>query len=166
MTNLTPSWKDLENFVRGLLARRWVRFGLTGGAATLSYFLLGLLFVKQWGMFVLVGNALAYVISFIVSYLGQSRWTFGVRGNHKVALPRFAAVQAFGLLFNSLVVGICTLRGLSYEVSMLVASAAVPVLVFFLCKYWVFRQGSTASASTGPATGEGGHARAIHKDQP
>ena len=76
MTGLVPAWEDLRRFARNLLARRWIRFGLVGGAATLCYALLGLLFVNAWAMPLLAGNALAYLISFAVSYLGQSLWTF------------------------------------------------------------------------------------------
>ena len=82
-----PGASDLAAFVRGLLARRWVRFGMVGGAASLSYILLGLLFVNLWGMPVLAGNALAYALSFIVSYLGQSLWTFQVAGAGSGMVP-------------------------------------------------------------------------------
>ena len=42
--------------VRGILAKRWVRFGIVGGAASVSYFLLGLLFVSVLGLPTLAGN--------------------------------------------------------------------------------------------------------------
>ena len=50
------------SFVRSLLARRWVRFGMVGGTAALCYALLGLLFVNVLGLPALVGNGLAYVL--------------------------------------------------------------------------------------------------------
>ena len=55
-----PGFRWLADLVRGLLARRWVRFGIVGGAASVSYFLLGLLFVNVAGLPTLAGNALAY----------------------------------------------------------------------------------------------------------
>lgn len=67
-----PGFRWLADLVRGLLARRWVRFGIVGGAASVSYFLLGLLFVNVAGLPTLAGNALAYALSFIVSYLGHA----------------------------------------------------------------------------------------------
>ena len=140
-----PGASDLAAFVRGLLARRWVRFGMVGGAASLSYILLGLLFVNLWGMPVLAGNALAYALSFIVFYLGQSLWTFQVAGpgsglSHWAMLPRFAATQAMGLGLNSVIIWLLMRFGLSYEVAMPMAVLLVPVMVYILCKVWVFKK--------------------------
>lgn len=148
-----PRPADLTAFVRGLLARRWIRFGMVGGAATLAYVLLGLLFVNLWGMHVLMGNALAYALSFIVSYLGQSLWTFGAASSasglsHWTRLARFAAAQALGLGLNSVTIWLLMRLSLTYETAMPVAVLLVPVMVYFLCKYWVFRQ----SADTRPST--------------
>lgn len=130
-----------------LLGLRWVRFGLVGACATASYAGLGLLFVDVIGLPVLAGNGLAYALSFIVSYLGQSVWTFGATGGHARVLPRFALAQGIGLVLNSAIVWLCMALGLSYPLSMFLAIFMVPVFVYLLCKYWVF---------PGPAGGEGG----------
>lgn len=141
--------------VRALLAVRWVRFGIVGGAASVSYALLGLLFVNVLRLPALWGNALAYVLSFVVSYLGQSLWTFRVAGSaagaacHRVMLPRFAATQAVGLGLNSAIVWfLMHYFGLRYDWAMPVAVLLVPVMVYALCKFWVFR-GKAPSASSG-----------------
>ncbi len=153
-------WGDLLALVQNLLARRWIRFGLVGGAATLSYALLGLLFVNVWGLPVLAGNALAYVISFFVSYWGQSAWTFRAKSGHKSMLPRFAATQALGLGLNSAIIWLLTGLDLSYELAMPVAVILVPVFVYLLCKYWVFRQVRDAGKKDErPGGGAGGQAR-------
>ena len=153
MTGLVPAWEDLRRFARNLLARRWIRFGLVGGAATLCYALLGLLFVNAWAMPLLAGNALAYLISFAVSYLGQSLWTFQARGGHRAMLPRFAATQAVGLGLNSCIVWLLVRFGLSYGLAMPVAVVLVPVVVYLLCKYWVFRRTRGLSGSGNTSEG-------------
>lgn len=129
----------------GLFGQRWLRFGLVGIAATVSYYILGLVFVTVLNLHLLLGNFLAYAISFIVSYLGQSKWTFESGSNHAKTLPRFAATQIFGLGINSAIIKICATIGIVYEISMLVAIVIVPVFVFFICKYWVFPSNSKKS---------------------
>lgn len=124
---------------RRLLAQRWIRFGAVGVAATLSYFLLGLLFVNLLRLPLLFGNGLAYILSFAVSYAGQSRWTFQASDRDRAALPRFAAAQALGLCLNSCIIEIGNRIGLFYEASMALAIVLVPAFVYLLCKYWVFR---------------------------
>lgn len=121
-----------------IFSQRWLRFATVGGIATLSYFALGLLFVRLIGMPVLIGNALAYALSFAVSYIGQSKWTFQASGSHLRMLPKFAAAQLAGLGLNTVIVGFCVLHGVSYLLSMLIATLAVPAIVYLLCKFWVF----------------------------
>lgn len=120
------------------ISQRWVRFGIVGGAATLSYYLLGLLFVNIMAMPLLFGNACAYILSFFVSYAGQSRWTFQAKGKESPMLLRFAIAQAIGLAINSAIIGICNRIGLIYEISMAIAIVIVPLIVYLICKYWVF----------------------------
>lgn len=154
-----PGLAWLVDLVRGLLARRWVRFGIVGGAASVSYFLLGLLFVNVAGLPTLAGNALAYALSFIVSYLGQCLWTFraadsAAGGGHRTMLPRFAATQAVGLCCNSAIVWLLVRLGVPYAWAMPVAVLTVPVMVYALCKVWVFRTQASfvsAGAEQGPA---------------
>ena len=159
-----PGASDLAAFVRALLARRWVRFGMVGGAASLSYILLGLLLVNLWGMPVLAGNTLAFALSFIVSYLGQSLWTFQAGGpgsglSHRAMLPRFAATQALGLGLNSAIIWLLMRLGLTYEMVMPVAVLLVPAMVYFLCKYWVFRHRTGIEQAARPAS----HAASSHR---
>ena len=135
----SPTREDLRRFVRGLLARRWIRFGLVGGAASLVYYFCGLFLVSLVGLPVLAGNALAFLAGFVVSYLGQCLWTFQAAGSHRTMLPRFAATQAAGLGLNSALIWLLMRAGLSYPVAMWVAIVAVPVAAYFICKRWVFR---------------------------
>ena len=143
----------VKTLVRGILARRWVRFGIVGGSASVTYALLGLFLVNICALPALAGNALAYVLSFIVSYLGQCLWTFRAAGAevgaacHRVMLPRFAATQAVGLGFNTAIVWVLMLLGLRYELAMPIALLTVPVLVYVLCKYWVFKTGVLPAAA-------------------
>lgn len=88
----------------------------------------------------LIGNGLAYLLSFAVSYLGQCLWTFEAKGSHGRMLPRFALVQLLGLVINSCIIGFCMRMGINYMISMLAAIFIVPIIVYFICKFWVFTQ--------------------------
>lgn len=131
---------DWQSFFQCLLGQRWFRFGIIGLLATVCYFLLGLLFVRLLALPVLLGNALAYILSFIVSYLGQAFWTFQANARHGALLPKYAVAQLIGLGINSLLIEICVKIGLNYEASMVFAIILVPFAVYLLCKYWVFVQ--------------------------
>ena len=65
-------------------------------------------------------------------------------------LPRFAATQAVGLCCNSAIVWLLVRLGIPYAWAMPVAVLTVPLMVYALCKVWVFRtQASFAPAGAG-----------------
>lgn len=126
-----------------LLGLDWVRFGLVGLAATATYAALGLALVSGLGLPALGGNALAFALSFAVSYLGQSLWTFRSRQGHAKSLPRFALVQALGLGLNSGIIWLAMRAGAGYPAAMLLAILICPALVYALCRLWVFARPET-----------------------
>jgi putative flippase GtrA len=128
-----------ESLVRSLFASRWTRFGFMGGVSTLSYFLFGCLLVTVLGLPVFLGNALAYLLAFGISFTGQCRWTFHARGDLRSMLPRYALVQAAGLVLNTCLIWLLGRAGLPYIMSMPVAALLVAFVTYILCKYFVFR---------------------------
>ena len=129
---------SLRTLVLSFFGQRWVRFGMVGVAATLSYMALALA-ADHAGLPVLVGNTLAYVISFGVSYMGHRVFTFHATTSHRSTLPKFAATQAVGLGLNTLIIVVLMGSGLPYTLAMPVAVVAVPVVVYTISKLWVFR---------------------------
>ena len=132
--------QQLLPLIRAALERSFVRYLITGGLATLVYFLGGLFFVRLLDWPLLFGNACAVIIAFIFSYTGHRFWSFQQKeGRHAVFLPRFAATQAAGLAVNSLIIAVLDGLGCPYELSMIIASALVPLLTYVLLRFWVFR---------------------------
>ena len=122
------------------LERSFARYLVVGVLATLTYFLGGLFFVRLLEWPLLPGNACAFILGFAVSYTGQRFWTFReARGRHTVLLIRFALVQVGGLVLNSAIIALLHRLGCLYELSMLVASALVPLVSYALLRFWVFR---------------------------
>jgi putative flippase GtrA len=156
LTLRQPSWADLRSLVLALWDRRWIRFGVVGGVATVSYAVIGLLLVNIMGAPVLVGNAIAYILSFIVSYLGQCIITFRARQGHMAMLPKYVATQGMGFCLNSCIIWVLTHAGFAYEHAMPIAIVLVPAAVYVVCKYWVFPERSDPPGLRQPTAGEEG----------
>ena len=120
------------------LGQSWVRFGIVGVAATLVYFVLAVAF-ERYGVPIFVGNTLSYVLGFGVSYTGHCFWTFKSKASHGSALPKFLLTQLFGLGLNTAIIWVLMRLGLAYIVAMPVAIVTVPVVVYLISKFWVFR---------------------------
>lgn len=125
--------------IRYFFGQRWVRFGIVGVAATITYFVLAVIF-ERMGIPVFVGNTLSYVFGFGVSYTGHRTWTFQSTASHGSALPKFLATQIFGLGLNTAIIwALMRFAGLAYIFAMPVAIVTVPVAVYLISKFWVFR---------------------------
>lgn len=127
--------------------RRWVRFGIVGGISTVTYWCIAL--GLKWGglLPVLLTNALAYGIGFGVSYLGHRTWTFHSRGSHRSELPKFALTQGIGLMLNTAIIAMLMHWGSPYTPAMVIATFCVPVVVYFISRFWVFRETSRLRAA-------------------
>lgn len=119
-------------------AGRLFRFGLVGGAATLSYAALALLL--HWaGLSPAPTSVTAYLIAGGVSYLGHKHLTFRSDRPHVVAAPRFLAslglgAVAAGALSEVLVEGL----RLSVVASTLIVCIVAPLLSYGALSLFVF----------------------------
>lgn len=119
-------------------AERWVRFLFVGGTSTIIYAVIGI--TGNWlGWPILVGNTVAYVLSFVFSYIAQRRYTFRSKLPHSQLLPKYAALQIAGLGLNTAIIFVLMHMGLPYVVAMGIAIVLVPVFVYIVNKLWVFR---------------------------
>lgn len=123
--------------IRYFFGQSWARFGIVGVAATMVYFVIGFA-LERMGVLVLFGNAIAYVLGFIVSYFGHKLWSFRSSARHATSLPRFIIVWFAGLALNTLIIWSCMRLGLAYMIAMGVAIVLVPVFTYCMQKLWVF----------------------------
>lgn len=118
------------------------KFAVAGSLAGLIHLsILHFLVQLQW-LQPLYANAIAFIISFSASYLGQSLWTFNHRQhNHCSTVLRFLITQ---LLCNfALNQGLYTLllsyTQLNYLLASFLVLATVPAATYSISKYWAFR---------------------------
>lgn len=145
---LHRAMEAVRGWIKLFFGQRWVRFGIVGAVSTAVYAALGLAFA-WWNWPVLIGNALAYILSFVVSYLGQKNWTFTSSLPHSQLLPKFAALQGAGLLLNTAIIALLMHLGVPYMFAMPVAIVLVPVFVYVVSKLWIFRNPSVTARAIG-----------------
>lgn len=116
------------------------RFGIVGVLATTVHILL------VWGMLhgELVGpqsaNLLAFLGAFVVSFIGNYRFTFGSPGHWPLALRKFFATSLTAYGLNALT--LASLLNVGRWTPMtcaLAAAACVPVFSFAVSRCWAFR---------------------------
>ncbi len=123
-------------------APRIVRFGAAGLVATLCYFVLANAFLIWGDMPPQAASVAAYLASLVVSYLLQSRFTFGVKQDSVAQMSRFVVTAMAGLGLSWLIVYVTVTRlSWPYLAATVMICILIPIANYFVFKGWVFATG-------------------------
>lgn len=121
------------------LHRQISRFAIVGMAATAVHIAMALCLNGLAAIPPLRANVLAFLMAWVISYLGNRGWTFAATTRHGVAMPRFLAVSLAGFAVNQALVFIITdLAGQPLWMAMIPVAVIVPAVSFLLSRLWVF----------------------------
>lgn len=121
---------------------RVIRFGAAGLIATLCYLVLANALV--WGVRLspLSASVVAYLISLVVSYLLQSRFTFRLRKDSVEQMTRFLITSAVGLCLCWVITYVTThVLGWPFVAGTLLICILIPLVNYSLFQGWVFATG-------------------------
>lgn len=96
--------------------------------------------VGQWGLQPAAANVPAWLMAFVVSFVGHHRWTFGDRGAAMgQAAPRFFLVSATGFAINEgAYVALLHWSSLRYDLVLAGVLVTVAVLTYLASRHWAF----------------------------
>ncbi len=129
----------------GLLAspliRQIVRFGIVGGAASATHFVVGLSLEHFAHLVPWLANIAAFLTALGVSYLGNSLFTFEVEARRAGAFAKFALVSVIAFALNQSIVWALTGPAhWPYWQALLVVLIVVPPMTFVVSKYWALAE--------------------------
>ena len=70
-----------------------IKFAVVGGFAALVHLSVLWVLVNLLGVYPIAANAIAFVFAFVVSFLGQSLWTFNHKSHGHHAAIRYLLIQ-------------------------------------------------------------------------
>jgi putative flippase GtrA len=120
----------------GGLFRTIVSFLGVGSLGALTYVLLASVLTSA-GLSRSVASGLCYAALIPIVYLGHQIFTFRASIIHRVAFPRYVAIQAVGLIL-SVALPLMVDPAVPAFAVYAVVCVAVAVLSFLLMKFWVF----------------------------
>ena len=116
-----------------------LRFGVSGAIATATHVILFASLVELLSVSAVAATSLAFCVSLLVSYGLNYHWTFAASGSHRVMLPRYATVATLGLALNiAITYLIVDVGGYWYGYALMAVISIVPLMSFFLSKFWAF----------------------------
>ena len=116
------------------------RFGIVGAVATLVHLSCARLLVARAGWDPYLANLTAFGCAFVVSFVGQYRWTFRSRRRPGSAFRRFLGVSVGAFLLSTL--GLYLLLRVTAQpapAAVSLAALSIPVFTYLLNRLWVFR---------------------------
>lgn len=128
---------------------RFARFACVGAVATALQYAVLVALVEFAALPATVASTVGFACGAVANYLLNRAWTFGARGSHARAAPRFAAMAAAGLALNAAVMAaLHDLATLPYLLAQVLATGACLWFNYRVASRWVY-----ATASLAPPTG-------------
>lgn len=116
------------------------RFSFIGAINTALYFFSTNLIIFFDLASTIVASNISYGALIIISFLGHSRFTFRLQNQNISQLKKFLALSLLGLLIsNFLILLNSSFFLLSPYLLVMIIAIVIPILNFFVLKYWVFR---------------------------
>ena len=120
--------------------KRPLFFALVGAAAALTHLTVVYLLVELASWPPARANVAAFCVAFLVSYMGQRRYTFGGGAPWLHSMARWGAVSVAAFALNQLMFtqALLHLPGQPYLLLLAVVTFLVAALSFLLGKVWAF----------------------------
>ena len=128
---------NTERFLN--LLKYFGRFSFVGATTTGLYFILTntILFFELAQ--ITVASNFSYIILIVVSFFGHSNFTFKIKSIELNQLKKFIILSFAGLMIsNSIIILNSQLFSFSAFIVILSITFIIPLINFFVLKYWVF----------------------------
>ncbi len=117
-----------------------VRYFIVGVIGTGIHFGVLIMLVELFGVEAVTASTIGFIVTLIVSYVLNHRWTFRSDRRHLSAMPRYTLVSVSGLLLNSAIMYV-TVHVLEwwYILGQCMVVVVVPLTNFLFNYHWSFR---------------------------
>ena len=121
---------------------RFIRFAAVGGVATAIQYALLILLVRGFGMAPTLASSIGFVLSAVVNYLLNYRFTFQSDRPHGSAAAKFGLLAGTGLLINAASMHLMIGAGVQYLIAQVCATGSVLFWNFIGNSFWTFGVGT------------------------
>ncbi len=130
----------IENFLRSVAGKTFVKFLVVGGVTTLFDLLFFGLLVRYFSLSILTANITSYGTAVLLSFVLNRAWTFRISqigGSLKLQALRFAASNLAGLALSTLTVHLLS----NFLADIIAKILSIPVILvwnYTMARRWVF----------------------------
>jgi len=128
------------------LSSRTLRFIAVGIVASIFYLVTMSLMVDGLGQSTTAGAIASFVIGTLISYIGNTLWTWETRMSGAV-FWRFLVVVSLGMLLNIVLAYVLEQQGVHHLLIGLIILVSIPIFNFVAHEFWTYRR-TDSSATT------------------
>ncbi len=121
------------------LAAKLVRFGAVGGTSTVLFSVLTWLLVSKSGMHPVLATVVAYLLLLPPNFVAHKYFTFASKGAVSTESGKFLLVHGLNIGLSAGGMTAVSQASLDYRWGILFSAIAVPIIVFIVMNFWVFR---------------------------
>ena len=122
------------------LIKKFTKYFIVGIMGAFTHLSILILLVEVFKCNYILSSTVGFVLTVIVSYCLNYRWTFNSRGSHARSLPRYTIVSLIGLCLNTcIMLLVVNIFGLWYLIGQAVTVIIIPATNFILNSYWSFK---------------------------
>lgn len=121
------------------LMGKLIRFGAVGGTSTVLFAVLTWLLVDKAGMHPVIATVVAYLLLLAPNFVAHKYFTFGSKGEVASESGKFLVVHGLNIGLSAGGMAAISHAQLDYRWGILLSAIAVPVVVFIVMNFWVFR---------------------------
>ena len=117
-----------------------MRYAVVGVIGTAIHFGVLAVLVELAALDAVLASAAGFLVTLMVSYVLNHRWTFESSAPHGATFGRYAAVSLLGLGLNSMIMYLAVnIFGLWYILAQALVVIVVPAVNYTLNRSWTFR---------------------------
>jgi len=121
------------------LAGRLIRFGAVGSISTVLFSVLTWLLVSRSNMHPVLATVVAYLLLLVPNFVAHKYFTFSSKGETARQSGKFLVVHGLNIGLSAGGMAVISKLSLDYRLGILFSAIAVPVIVFIVMNFWVFR---------------------------
>ncbi|MNU49379.1 GtrA-like protein [compost metagenome] len=121
------------------LAGKLIRFGAVGGISTVLFSLLTWWLVSKENLHPVLATVVAYLLLLAPNFVAHKYFTFGAKGETARQSGKFLVVHGLNIGLSAGGMAVISQLSLDYRLGILFSAIAVPVIVFIVMNFWVFR---------------------------
>lgn len=122
------------------LIEKFSKYFIVGIIGTTTHIGILLWLVEVFKFNHILASTVGFILTVIISYCLNYRWTFKSREKHTIALLRYTIVSMIGLSLNTCIMFLSVnVFGLWYLIGQAITVLIIPATNFILNSYWSFK---------------------------